>query len=200
MVTKLDRLGRSTLDLLRIIDLIRKEGVASDRSLILGRTAGRLMVTVLSGIAEFERDLILQRTAEGQARAMAEVKRFGRRPKLTTHQAREALRRAEASEPLRENLGRERRKNWAEEVLDAELRSAAGQASNQAGVEYRRWLNSKAQSVRRCQPCDETKRRELHSPKDDTSQHLGTQSRSRDSARRLNRSCCNAGLAGQTSS
>ena len=46
---------------------------------------------VLGGIAEFERSLILQRTNEGRARAMAEGIRFGRRPKLTKHQAREAL-------------------------------------------------------------------------------------------------------------
>jgi DNA invertase Pin-like site-specific DNA recombinase len=63
---------------------------------------GRLMLTVLSGIAEFERSLILQRTNEGRARAMAEGIRFGRKPKLTKHQAREALKRVAAGEPLRE--------------------------------------------------------------------------------------------------
>ena len=45
-------------------------------------------MTVLSGTAEFERDLILQRTNEGRARAMAEGTRFGRNPKLTKHQGR----------------------------------------------------------------------------------------------------------------
>ena len=49
-----------------------------------------------------ERDLILQRTNEGRARAMAEGKFFGRKPKLTKHQAREALKRAAAGETLRE--------------------------------------------------------------------------------------------------
>jgi hypothetical protein len=48
------------------------------------------------------RDLILQRTNEGRARAMAEGIRFGRKPKLTTHQAREALKRVAAGETLRE--------------------------------------------------------------------------------------------------
>ena len=57
---------------------------------------------MLGRIAEFERDLILQRTNEGRARAMAEGKRFGRRPKLTKHQVREALKRVEAGEPMRE--------------------------------------------------------------------------------------------------
>jgi DNA invertase Pin-like site-specific DNA recombinase len=105
VVTKLDRLARSTLDLLRIVDQIGREG-AGFRS--LGQpadttsSAGRLMLTVLSGIAEFERDLILQRTNEGRARAMAEGTRFGRKPKLTRHQAREALKRVAAGEALRE--------------------------------------------------------------------------------------------------
>jgi DNA invertase Pin-like site-specific DNA recombinase len=106
VVTKLDRLARSTLDLLRIIDLIGKEG-AGFKS--LGETwadtttsVGKLMITVLSGIAEFERDLILQRTNEGRVRAMAEGTRFGRKPKLTKHQAREALKRVAAGETLRE--------------------------------------------------------------------------------------------------
>jgi DNA invertase Pin-like site-specific DNA recombinase len=48
------------------------------------------MLTVLGGIAEFERSLILQRTNEGRARALVEDVRFGPKPKLTKHQAREA--------------------------------------------------------------------------------------------------------------
>jgi len=106
VVTKLDRLARSTLDLLRIIDLIGKEGAGfkslGDPWADTTTAHGRLMLTVLSGIAEFERDLILQRTNEGRARAMAEGTRFGRKPKLTKHQAREALKRVAAGEPLRE--------------------------------------------------------------------------------------------------
>jgi hypothetical protein len=69
VVTKLDRLARSTLDLLRIIDLIGKEG-AGFKSLgeawaDTTTSVGKLMIMVLSGIAEFERDLILQRTNVG---------------------------------------------------------------------------------------------------------------------------------------
>jgi DNA invertase Pin-like site-specific DNA recombinase len=64
---------------------------------------GKLMLTILGGIAEFERGLILQRTNEGRARALADGVRFGRKPsKLTKHQAREALRRVAAGEPPRE--------------------------------------------------------------------------------------------------
>src|SRR5262249_28565702 len=70
VVTKLDRLARSTLDLLRIIDLIGKEGAGfkslGDPWADTTTPHGRLMLTVLSGIAEFERSLILQRTNEGR--------------------------------------------------------------------------------------------------------------------------------------
>jgi DNA invertase Pin-like site-specific DNA recombinase len=51
------------------------------------------MLTVLGGLAEFERDLIRARTSEGHERAMARGVRMGRPPKLTPHPRREALRR-----------------------------------------------------------------------------------------------------------
>jgi DNA invertase Pin-like site-specific DNA recombinase len=54
---------------------------------------GRLMLTVLGGLAEFERDLIRARTSEGRDRAIARGVKMGRPPKLTAHQQREALRR-----------------------------------------------------------------------------------------------------------
>ena len=72
VVTKLDRLARSTLDLLRIVNLIGREGAGfkslGDPWADTTTAHGRLMLTVLSGIAEIERDLILQRTNEGRAR------------------------------------------------------------------------------------------------------------------------------------
>jgi DNA invertase Pin-like site-specific DNA recombinase len=54
---------------------------------------GRLMLTVLGGLAEFERDLIRARTGEGRERAKARGVKMGRPPKLTPHQQREAIRR-----------------------------------------------------------------------------------------------------------
>jgi hypothetical protein len=54
---------------------------------------GRLMLTVLGGLAEFERDLIRTRTGEGRARAVARGQKIGRPPKLTPHQRREAIKR-----------------------------------------------------------------------------------------------------------
>jgi DNA invertase Pin-like site-specific DNA recombinase len=61
---------------------------------------GKLMVTVLGGLAEFERHLILSRTAEGRQRAKARGVRFGRKPKLTKHQQAEAQARLVQGETL----------------------------------------------------------------------------------------------------
>src|SRR5262249_8835511 len=61
---------------------------------------GRLMLTVLGGLAEFERHLILARTSEGRERAQARGVRFGRKPRLTAHQRQEALARRAAGEAL----------------------------------------------------------------------------------------------------
>ena len=60
------------------------------------------MLTVLGGLAEFERELIRARTGEGRARALARGVKMGRPPKLTPHQIKEALRRRDAGEPMRE--------------------------------------------------------------------------------------------------
>lgn len=64
--------------------------------------AGTARVTVLAGLAEFERHLILSRTDEGRKRAMAKGVKFGRKPKLTKHQRQEALARKQNGEPLTE--------------------------------------------------------------------------------------------------
>jgi DNA invertase Pin-like site-specific DNA recombinase len=58
------------------------------------------MLTVLGGLAEFERELIKARTGEGRARAKAEGVHMGRPPKLTPHQRREAIARRDAGEAL----------------------------------------------------------------------------------------------------
>jgi DNA invertase Pin-like site-specific DNA recombinase len=63
------------------------------------------MLTVLAGLAEFERDLIRTRTGEGRERAKARGVKMGRPPKLTPHQVKEALRRRDAGEPMR-NIAR----------------------------------------------------------------------------------------------
>ena len=58
------------------------------------------MLIVLAGLAEFERELIRSRTGEGRERAKARGVRFGRKPKLTSHQQREALSRRRGGEPV----------------------------------------------------------------------------------------------------
>ena len=95
LVTRLDRLARSTRDLLNILDTIAKAG-ANFRSLgdawaDTTTPHGRLMLTVLGGLAEFERELIRARTGEGRIRAKARGVHIGRPPKLTPRQKREAL-------------------------------------------------------------------------------------------------------------
>ena len=102
LVTRLDRLARSTRDLLNILGVIADKG-ASFRSLgdVWADTTtahGRLMLTVLAGLAEFERELIRTRTGEGRARAKAQGRKLGRKFKLTAHQCAEAQRRREDGE------------------------------------------------------------------------------------------------------
>src|ERR1700756_2246992 len=97
MVTKLDRLARSTRDLLNTLATItgRKAGFRSLGDAWADTTSahGRLMLTVLGGLAEFERELIRARTAEGRKRAMARGVKFGRPTALTLHQRQEAIQR-----------------------------------------------------------------------------------------------------------
>jgi DNA invertase Pin-like site-specific DNA recombinase len=102
VVTRLDRLARSTRDLLNVLAQIGDAG-ATFKSLADAWTDtttphGRLMLTVLGGLAEFERSLILARTAEGRRRAQAEGVRFGRKPTLTPFQRQEAITRRAAGE------------------------------------------------------------------------------------------------------
>jgi DNA invertase Pin-like site-specific DNA recombinase len=97
MATRLNRLARSTRDLLNTLAAITEEK-AGFRSLAdawadTTTAHGRLMLTVLGGLAEFERELIRARTGEGRARAKANGQSLGRRPKLTPHQRSEAIQR-----------------------------------------------------------------------------------------------------------
>jgi DNA invertase Pin-like site-specific DNA recombinase len=90
-------LARSTRDLLNILDDIAKRGAGfkslHDAWADTTSAHGRLMVTILAGLAEFERELILARTSDGRARAKARGVRFGRPTALTPHQRAEALQR-----------------------------------------------------------------------------------------------------------
>jgi DNA invertase Pin-like site-specific DNA recombinase len=95
IVTRLDRLARSTRDLLNILHTLSQSGVSfkSLHDVWADTTSahGRLMLTILGGLAEFERELILARTNDGRKRAKERGVKFGRPRKLTAHQRQEAL-------------------------------------------------------------------------------------------------------------
>jgi len=114
-VTRIDRLARSTFDLFAIVKQIVDAG-AQFRSLAepwadTGTRTGRLMIAVLGGLADVERDLIRTRTAEGRSRAKAQGQHMGRPPKLTPQQQKEARKRRAEGATLKElaksyNVGR----------------------------------------------------------------------------------------------
>jgi DNA invertase Pin-like site-specific DNA recombinase len=104
VVTRLDRLARSTRDLLNVLDELGKRGVGfkslKDSWADTTTPHGRLMLTVLGGLAEFERELIRARTGEGRKRAKERGVKFGRPRKMTPHQRQEALQRLHAGETM----------------------------------------------------------------------------------------------------
>ena len=102
MVVRLDRLARSTRDLLNVLDEIAKRGFRSLRDAWADTTTphGKLMLTILGGLAEFERSLIVARTGEGRKRAKDRGVKFGRPRKLSPHQRQEAIQRLSAGESM----------------------------------------------------------------------------------------------------
>jgi DNA invertase Pin-like site-specific DNA recombinase len=106
MVTRLDRLARSTRDLLNTLAAVavREAWFRSLGDAWADTTTahGRLMLTVLGGLAEFERELIRARIGEGRERAKARGVKMGRKAKLTPHQIREAVGRRDIGETVRE--------------------------------------------------------------------------------------------------
>jgi DNA invertase Pin-like site-specific DNA recombinase len=104
LVTRLDRLARSTRDLLNVLASVSEKG-AGFRSLadaMIDTTSphGKLIIAVLGALAEFERSMILARTADGRRRAQARGVQFGRKPKLSAFQVSEALARRANGEAL----------------------------------------------------------------------------------------------------
>ena len=105
-VTRIDRFARSTFDLFAIVKQI-VDAKAQFRSLAepwadTGTSTGRLMIAVLGGLADVERDLIRTRTAEGRSRAKARGEHMGRPPSLTPPQQKEATRRRAQGATLQE--------------------------------------------------------------------------------------------------
>ena len=105
-VTRIDRLARSTFDLFAIVKRIVDAG-AQFRSLAepwadTATSTGRLMIAVLGGLADVERDLIRTRTAEGRSRAQARGQHMGRPSALTPQQQAEARKRRDEGATLKE--------------------------------------------------------------------------------------------------
>src|SRR5262249_9067001 len=104
-VTRLDRLARSTRDLLNTLDAIARRGATfkslADTWADTTTPHGRLLLTVLGGLAEFERELIRARTGEGRRRAVEAGVKLGRRASLTPHQRAEGVERRADGETLK---------------------------------------------------------------------------------------------------
>ena len=100
VVTKLDRIGRDSIDVQQTVERFQREGirlvVLQLGNLDLTSSAGALMVKMLAAVADFERDLIIERTQAGQARARAAGTHMGRPSKTTPDQQR-AIREALAA-------------------------------------------------------------------------------------------------------
>jgi DNA invertase Pin-like site-specific DNA recombinase len=105
VVTRLDRLARSTPDLLNIVKATAEKQAhfhsLGEPWVSTSTAVGKFMLTVLGGVAEFERDLIALRTSEGRQRAKASGIKFGPRFKLSPFQMGEIRRRKEAGESCR---------------------------------------------------------------------------------------------------
>ncbi len=104
VVTKLDRLGRNAMDVRATVELLEKRGVKV-HCLALGgvdltSAAGKMTMQVLSAVAEFERDLLVERTQSGLTRARNEGKRSGRPPAFTQEQKQVVLQKIASGIPI----------------------------------------------------------------------------------------------------
>ncbi|RQT20061.1 recombinase family protein [Burkholderia contaminans] len=104
VVAKLDRLGRDAVDVLQTIRALERRSIKVI-VMQLGQTdltssAGKLLLTMLASVAEMERDLLIERTQAGLARARAEGKKLGRPSKTTPEQRLEILRRLDEGESV----------------------------------------------------------------------------------------------------
>lgn len=104
VVTKLDRLGRNAMDVRTTVEALEGMGVRV-HCLALGGTdltspAGKLTMGVIAAVAEFERDLLIERTQAGLSRAVSQGKTLGRPSSLTKTQAGEVLKRLDAGDSV----------------------------------------------------------------------------------------------------
>jgi Resolvase, N terminal domain len=161
VVVRLDRLAQSARDLLNVLDEIGKrgDGFRSLKDTWADTTTphGKLMVTVLGGLAEFERTLIAARTGEGRKRAKERGLLFGRPHKMTPHQRQEALQRLAAWRLWRLKSAR----GCVCQVVSEGPEATAGfvGADNRPSVRERRDIAIKMhRSPNQLKPFDETER------------------------------------------
>jgi DNA invertase Pin-like site-specific DNA recombinase len=110
VVTKLDRLARSVAHLWKIIDILQSKGVSLriiNLNLDTGSATGKLMLSMLGAVAEFEREMMLERQQEGIEKAKAAGKRFGRPPtaKQKADQVRELQQKGLGHSEIAKQLG-----------------------------------------------------------------------------------------------
>ena len=104
VVTKLDRLGRNAMDVRAMVEQLASSGIRV-HCLALGGVdltspAGKMTMQVIAAVAEFERDLLIERTQSGIIRAKAAGKRFGRRPSLNSDQQAAVVERLDAGDSI----------------------------------------------------------------------------------------------------
>jgi DNA invertase Pin-like site-specific DNA recombinase len=108
IVTKLDRLARSVIHLGQIVERIQESG-ADLQIVAMGvdtsTATGKLMLNVLGSVAQFEREMMLERQREGIAKAKAEGKYKGKKAKFATERALELKRQGKSLRQIAENLG-----------------------------------------------------------------------------------------------
>ncbi|ALE52620.1 resolvase [Candidatus Thioglobus autotrophicus] len=107
-ITKLDRLGRSTLHLTKIFDQLKRKGVeiiVLDQNIDTSTPVGSLMLNVLASIAEFETEIRKERQLEGIAKAKAKGVRFGRKSVLDAEQVEQLKKKRKAGVLIRELMG-----------------------------------------------------------------------------------------------
>jgi DNA invertase Pin-like site-specific DNA recombinase len=106
LVTKLDRLARSTIDLYATVGALKDKGVGfrclDNNDLDTTTKHGKLMLSVLAAIAEFETDIRHERQMEGIAKAKANKVRFGREPKIDSKQVEELRQRRQQGELIKD--------------------------------------------------------------------------------------------------
>jgi DNA invertase Pin-like site-specific DNA recombinase len=103
VVTKLDRLARSTQHLLEIADLVKRKGAdlhILNLNIETSSATGKLLLTMIAAVATFEREMMLERQREGIAKAKAEGKYKGRKPTARARTAEIAALKADGVRPV----------------------------------------------------------------------------------------------------